>query len=225
MAVHTMGNLVNIVTQLHTRTRRDYLSRMLDEKVECMRVAKRYGWEYWDGPRRYGYGGYKYDGRWERVARKLVERYALHDDARILDVGCGKGYLLYEFARILPGARTLGFDASRYALENAKEEIRPFLFEHRAESPYPFADKEFDLVVCVTTLHNLQLFDLRDALGEIERVGKQKLVVVESFRSDAELFNLQCWALTCEVFLTPEAWVWFFGESGYTGDYEFIFFE
>ncbi len=220
-----MGKLLNVVTQLHKKTKRDYIGRMMDEKVKCMKIAKKYGMEYWDGDRRFGYGGYKYDGRWDVVARKLIEIYDLKNDARILDVGCGKAYLLYELKNLLSEAQVAGFDISEYGIENSKEEIRENLFIHKAQDPYPFGDKEFDLVISLTTLHNLHLYDLKSALKEIERVGKNKFIVVESFRNEEELFNLQCWALTCETFLNPKEWVWLFGEFGYRGDYEFIYFE
>lgn len=220
-----MSEMLDIVTKLHRRTKRDYVGRMNDNKIACMEIAKKYGFDYWDGERRYGYGGYKYDGRWEVVARDLIEHYKLPEDASILDAGCGKGYLLYEFGKLLPKARIAGFDISDYALQNAKEEIKSNLFRHRAQDRFPFKDREFDLVVSITTLHNLQVFDLKSALCEMERAGKNKYMVVESFRNNSELFNLQCWALTCESFFTPEAWKWLFDEFGYTGDYEFIFFE
>jgi len=220
-----MGRLLDIVTPLHTRTTRDYLARMHDAKVECMQVARRYDGDYWDGDRRFGYGGFRYDGRWQAVARKLVETYNLQQDAAILDVGCGKGFLMYELQQLLPQARISGFDISAYAIANAKEEIRDRLFIHHAQDPYPFAEKEFDLVVSLTTLHNLQLPALKTALKEMERVGKNKYLVVEGYRNEQELFNLQCWALTCAAFFTPEEWIWLLAEFGYNGDYEFIYFE
>jgi ubiquinone/menaquinone biosynthesis C-methylase UbiE len=190
-----------------------------------MKVARRYDKDFWDGDRRYGYGGHRYDGRWEPVARKLIERYRLKDGASILDVGCGKGFLLYEFKKILPKARVAGFDISSYAIKNSKEEVKSSLFVHRAQDELPFKDKEFDLVVSITTLHNVPVNELKKALQEIERVGRNKYITMESFRNEDELYNLQCWALTCESFFRPEGWVWLFNEAGYTGDYEFIFFE
>lgn len=220
-----MGKSLNIITPLHKKTDRDYIKRMTDGKIECMKVAREYGKEYWDGDRRYGYGGYRYDGRWKVVAEKLIELYNLQEDAKILDVGCGKGFLLYEFKKLLPRSKITGFDISEYAIENAKEEIKPNLFVHRAQEPYHFGDKEFDLVISITTLHNLYIYELKSALKEIERVGKNKYIVVESYRNDEELFNLQCWALTCEAFFKPEEWRWLLDEFGYNGDYEFIFFE
>jgi len=198
---------------------------MTDDKVSCMKVARKYGKDFWDGDRRYGYGGYKYDGRWGVVAQKLIETYSLPDNAKILDVGCGKGFLLYEFTKLLPNAMVAGFDISTYAIENAKEEVKPYLFELGADSGYPYDDKEFDLVISITTLHNLPVDRLGVALREIERVGKNKYFAVESFRSELELFNLQCWALTCESFFRPEGWISLCGHAGYTGDYEFIYFK
>lgn len=220
-----MGLLRNYFTPLHTSTKRDYLSRMCDAKVECMKVARQFEADFWDGERRYGYGGFRYDGRWRTVAEQLVKDYGLTGDCSILDVGCGKGFLLYELQQLLPDARIVGFDISDYAIANAKDEIRDKLFIHRAQDPFPFKDHEFDLVISLTTLHNLHLPDLKMALQEMERVGKQKYLVVEAYRTEEELFNLQCWALTCAAFFTPEEWVWLFREFCYTGDYEFVYFE
>jgi len=220
-----MGKLRNIVTPLHKKTARDYVARMVGDKIHCMEVAKQYGFDYWDGDRKYGYGGYRYDGRWEVVARGLIEAYGLQDGAKILDVGCGKAFLLYELKRLLPNAEIAGFDSSEYALENAKEEVRDRIFLHRAEDTFPYADEHFDLVISLGTLHNLPIFGLKSALREMERVAKQGYLMVEGYRSDAELFNLQCWALTCESFFRPDEWVWLFQEFGYSGDYEFIYFK
>lgn len=220
-----MGRPLNIITPLHKKTQRNYLERMANDKVGCSKIAREYGRDYWDGERKFGYGGYKYDGRWEGVARKLIEEYKLSQNARILDVGCGKGFLLYEFKKLLPQSEVAGFDVSSYAIEHAKEEIESKLFVHRAQDPYPYKDKTFDLVISITTLHNLYLHELKASLREIERVGRNKYLVVESYRNDRELFNLQCWALTCNSFFSVDEWVWLFKEFGYSGDYEFIFFE
>jgi len=220
-----MKRILEVITPLHKKTPRDYLGRMADDKIECMKVAKQYGREYWDGQRKYGYGGYRYDGRQEAVAKQLIEIYGLNDNSAILDVGCGKGYLFYEFKKLLPGCKIKGIDASEYAIENAKPEVRPYLSLRRAQDTGCFKDKEFDLVVSITTLHNLAVRDLKTALQGIERIGRDKYIAVESFRNEAELFNLECWALTCQAFFSAQDWIWLFKEFNYTGDYEFIYFE
>ena len=221
-----MGKLVNYVTPLHQATRRTYIDRMLDEKVHCMIKAKQYEYDYWDGDRRYGYGGYKYmPGHWKPVAESLIENYKLDNDSSVLDVGCGKAYLLYEMKLILPGLRVVGFDISNHGLSDSRPEIRDNLFIARAQDPYKFNDNEFDLVISLGCLHNLRIFELQIALSEIERVGKQGYIMLESYRNEQEQFNLQCWALTCESFFDHEEWPWIYNHFGFTGDYEFIYFE
>ena len=221
-----MGKLVNYVTPLHQATSRAYIDRMVDDKVHCMLKAKEYEADYWDGDRRYGYGGYKYmPGRWKPVAEALIENYGLTNDSSVLDVGCGKAYLLYEMKLLLPGLRVAGFDISKHGLADAQEEIRDSLFIHRAQDPYPFEDNEFDLVISLGCFHNLRIFELETALAEVERVGRQGYVMLESYRNELEQFNLQCWALTCESFFDSKEWCWIYEHFGYTGDYEFIYFE
>ena len=221
-----MGQLVNYVTPLHRRTRRDYLGRMNDEKVQCMVRARAYGEDYWDGSRRFGYGGYRYmAGRWRPVAEALIRQYGLKPGDGVLDVGCGKGFLLYEMQLVMPELRLVGIDVSAHALADAHPDFKGQLVRHRAQDALPFGDDEFTLIVSLGTLHNLRLFDLKTALAEIERVGRHGYVMVESYRNEQELFNLQCWALTAESFLDPDEWVWIYDLFGYTGDYEFIYFE
>jgi len=221
-----MGKLLNIVTPLHKMTARKYIDRMVDEKVHCMLKAKEYEADYWDGDRRYGYGGYRYmEGRWKPVAEGLIETYNLTNESKVLDVGCGKGFLLYEIKLLLPGIELTGFDISIHGLSDAKEEIHDNLFRYRAQDRYPYGDNHFDLVISLGCIHNLRIFELETAVKEIERVGKHKYVMVESYRNEEEQFNLQCWALTCESFFDTAEWIWLYNHFGYTGDYEFIYFE
>ncbi len=220
-----MGRLLHIVTPLHKRTKRDYLARMTDDKVHCMLKAKEYELDYWDGSRRYGYGGYTYDGRWKPVAQAFVDLYGLKSNARILDVGCGKGFLLHEFKGLLPDADVAGFDVSCHALADAPETVRDNLFRYRAQDPLPWGDAHFDLVVSLGVLHNLRIPELKTALAEIERVGRSKYIMLESYRNEQEMFNLECWALTAETLLHTADWIWLYHHFGYSGDYEFIYFE
>jgi len=221
-----MGKLLNIVTPLHKSSKRDYLARMVDDKVQCMKLAKQYGKDYWDGERRYGYGGYKYiPGRWKTVAEELIGIYNLKSRSKVLDIGCGKGYLLYEIKLLIPDLDITGLDSSDYGLENAKDELKPFIFNHKAEVKLPYNNKEFDLVISLGTFHNLRLPELKIALTEMERVGKKGYLMLESYRNENELFNLQCWALTAESFFDKKEWIWLYKHFGYTGDYEFIYFE
>ena len=221
-----MGQLRNFATSLHQATRRDYLARMVDDKVTCMQIAKRYDEQYWDGDRRFGYGGHGYmPGRWRSAAEAIIRTYHLGPGSKVLDVGCGKGFLLHEMLLLEPMLRIVGMDISEHALTGATDLVKPHLRIQQAQTEYPFSDNEFDLVISLGTLHNLRLFELKVALSELERVGRQGYVMLESYRNEQELFNLQCWALTCESFFDQDEWIWLYQEFGYSGDYEFIYFE
>lgn len=218
---------IDFIGKLHSRTKRDYVGRVVEhDKAESAEIAKQYGRDYWDGERHLGYGGYSYDGRWRSVADDMAAHYGLKAGDRILDIGCGKGYLLYEFTQAVPGVEVAGIDISEYAVENAKEEVKPFLQVENA-TDLPFDDNSFDYVVSLGALHNLRIPELFTGFREMERVGRgtKKYFMVESFRNERERANLLYWQLTCESFHAPDDWAWIAGEAGYTGDYGFIFFE
>ena len=217
---------IDFVSDLHKRTKRDYVARVIsDDKAECSTVAKKYGYDYWDGDRKYGYGGYYYDGRWRSVAEKIAKHYKLQAGQRVLDVGCGKAFLLYELTRVVPGLEVVGIDISEYGIQNSKEEVRECLQIAEAQN-LPFEDDSFDLVISLTTLHNLKIFDLKKAVQEIERVSRgNSYIMVESFRNDKEEVNMLYWQLTCASYYSVEEWEWLYREWGYTGDYSFIYFE
>jgi ubiquinone/menaquinone biosynthesis C-methylase UbiE len=215
----------DFVSSIHKKTKRDYLGRVNEfPKAEAAKLAKKFDKDYWDGDRKVGYGGFRYDGRWRSVAEALAQHYQLKKGDKVLDVGCGKGFLLYDLTQVVPGLEVTGLDISQYAIDNSKEEIRPFL-QHGTAAKLPFADHAFDLAISINTLHNLHCYDLDRALREFERVAKKKYLVVESYRNEDEKANLLYWQLTCESFCTPEEWDWWFKHTGYTGDHSFIYFE
>jgi|TARA_B110000027_G_C16121555_1_gene303334 SAM-dependent methyltransferase len=220
-----MGTLKNYMQLLHNSSKRNYKKRMMENKVSCMIIAKKYGSKYWDGNRKFGYGGYKYiPGRWETVAKKLIKDYRLDNNSKILDLGCGKGYLLFEIKKILPKIIFIGLDYSKYAILNSHPEVKKNIKFHDCKNKLKYKNNHFDLVISTGVLHNLKLHDLNLCLNEISRVGKKNYIMVESFRNDLELFNLQCWALTCEIFFDNKTWIRMIKKFKNI-DYEFIYFK
>jgi SAM-dependent methyltransferase len=217
---------IDFLRPLHTGTKRDYIERVTaHDKADCAAVAKQWGFDYWDGARQYGYGGYRYDGRWRPVAEAMAAYYGLKPGDRVLDIGCGKGFLLYELTQAVPGLDVAGIDVSEYGIAHAKEEVRPFL-KIGTCTQLPWADGYFDFVYSLNVFHNLHNYELWAALKEMQRVSRQhRYVCAESYRNEREKANLLYWQLTCETFHTPAEWTWLFAQAGYTGDHGFIYFE
>jgi SAM-dependent methyltransferase len=212
--------LVNFIQDIHNSTKRDYLPRMNADKVHCSEVARKFDKDFFDGDRRYGYGGYKDDGRWKPLAQKLVDRYKLNSKSKVLDIGCGKGFLLRDIQEIC-GCEIIGYEISDYCLTNSV--IDSYKFNAGVDNIF----QDYDLIISINTLHNLLLPNLKHALQQISEHAYtgNSYIVVESYRNVQELFNLQCWAFTCEQFLRPEEWRFLFRQWKYLGDWEFIYFE
>ena len=213
-----MNSEINLLDRLPP-VKRDVARRAAEKTPEDRAIAKRFDKDFFDGERRHGYGGYRYDGRWLPVARRIVEHYALPRDAAILDVGCAKGFLLFDFKQVLPGSTVRGLDVSRYAKDHAHDGMGEFIDIGSADSlPYP--DQSFDLVLSINSIHNLPLKACSQALGEMERVSRaHKYVTVDAWRTKDEHRALLQWILTAETYMHVDDWMKTFAEVGYTGDY------
>ena len=128
-------------------------------------IARQFGEDFFDGDRLYGYGGYNYHPRfWQETVKRFRDYYQLPEDAKILDVGCGKGFMLYDFKQLMAHSRVVGLDISDYAILNAKPEVKSYLEVGNAKK-LPYADNSFDLVISINTIHNLPLTECQQALG------------------------------------------------------------
>ncbi len=221
-----MSKELSFLQKNHKNTKRNYLQRMQDNKIFCMGVAKKYENQYWDGNRKFGYGGYRYiPGRLTEITKLLIARFKLTNKSKILDVGCGKGFLLYEIKKFLPGATVVGLDISKHGIRNCHPSLKNNVKIFDVKKKLPFKDGQFDLALSFGLYHNFSIFELEKSIKEFSRVSKKNYLMVESYKNDKQLFNLQCWALTCESFFSPKEWEWIFKKFKYKGDYEFIYFD
>ena len=213
-----MSRYIDLLHSL-PKPKRDINKRASAKDPEVIRIAKQFGREYWDGDRKYGYGGYEYDGRWLSVARDLIKFFDLKPGSRVLDVGCGKGFLVYDLMKEGKPIDAYGIDISQYAIKNSPSSIRIKLKQGTAEN-LPYDDKSFDMVVSINTLHNLPRDGVIRALREIERVSRGKsYVVVDSYYNSAQKLEFLNWMLTAETHMYPHEWIELFDEAGYTGHY------
>lgn len=204
----------------YPQTKRDVDERIEEKTEEDKKIAREFGKEFFDGERKQGYGGYNYNPRfWIGVVKDMIKHYGLTKDSKILDIGCAKGFMLYDFTRLCPGITVRGIDISKYAIKNGKEEVRKFLSVGDAKDLSEFENNEFDLVVSITTIHNLPLEECKQALREIQRVGKNAFITVDAWRNDEEKKRMNSWNLTGLTYMHVDDWKKLFEEVRYTGDY------
>ncbi len=204
----------------YPRTKRNIAERGQMKTEDDRAIARQFGKEFFDGERRHGYGGFNYQPRfWQPVIPDFQKHYNLQPKSRVLDIGCAKGFMLYDFLQLLPGVQVTGVDVSSYAIENAEPLVRPFVQRADARA-LPFEDSCFDLVIAINTLHNLSGKDLEIALQELMRVSKgNAFITVDAYRDDAEKEAMYAWNLTAQTILHVDEWKKLFAKVGYTGDY------
>jgi ubiquinone/menaquinone biosynthesis C-methylase UbiE len=201
------------------KTNRNIKKRADTKDPAVVAIAKQYGEMYWDGPREYGYGGYVYDGRWRVVARDIIKHFGLKTGMRLLDVGCGKGFLVKDLMLECPGLEVFGLDVSFYALMICEKEVVGRLHLGTAEK-MPFPDKSFDCVLSLNTIHNFPRSRAIKAMKEIQRLsGGCGFVQVDSYHTQEQKDIFESWVLTAEFHDYPAGWLKVFEEAGYTGDY------
>lgn len=204
----------------YPRTKRDINKRGHEKTEADIAVARMFGKEFFDGDRRTGYGGFQYNPKfWQPTIRDFIDRYNLTSESKLLDIGCAKGFMIYDFVTALPGLKVSGIDISAYAIENAKNEIKPYLQVADARE-LPFDDQSFDLVISINTLHNLEISDIEKAINEIKRVSRcSSYITVDAYRNQMEKEAMFNWNLTAKTIMSVEEWTRFFKEVAYNGDY------
>ena len=204
----------------YPKTTRKVEERGQEKTEEDRKVGRMFGKDYFDGERRFGYGGYQYHPRfWQPVMPTFIEHFGLSKNSSVLDVGCGKGFMLHDLAAAVPGITVQGIDISQYAIANAIDDMKPFLQTGNA-AQLPFEDKSFDVVIAVNTVHNLPLEECKQSLREIQRVARRgAFVTMDAYRNDEEKKRMDAWNLTALTYMHVDEWKALFKEVGYTGDY------
>lgn len=211
---------IDLMSRYPRSARADVTAERATVSEEDCQIARQFGREYFDGPRRLGLGGYRYDPKYfTPVVEDMIAHYGLTENSAILDVGCAKGFMLHDFRRALPGCRVAGVDISTYCLENAMESVAGEL-RYASCDELPFDDDSFDLVVSIATIHNLDIDGVKRSLREIMRVSRgNAFIKVNGYRTTEERYALEAWNLVARTILSVEEWEAIFDEVGYSGDY------
>jgi len=218
-----MGKEVNLMEN-YPVTKRDIKGRLESKKDENKIIARQFGKDFFDGSRGHGYGGFSYNSRfWEPVIPSFQRHWSLDKHNSVLDIGCAKGFMIYDLQRLIPGIQVFGIDISKYAIENAKHEVKEFCKVASATS-LPFEDKSIDVSISITTLHNLEEKDLIIALLEIERVSKKgSFITLDAYKNSEEKERMDAWNLTAKTVKHVDDWKVLFKDVGYSGDYYWFF--
>ena len=214
-----MGNEIDLLKN-YPKTKRDTLERAKTKTQQDREIARKFGKEFFDGDRKHGYGGFNYNPKfWQPVIPTFVDYWKLNSKSSVLDVGCAKGFMLYDIKKLIPGIKVSGIDISHYAVNSADEKISKFLQVGNAKS-LPYDDNSFDVVISINTIHNLDKDECGMAIREISRVSKiNSFITVDAFRTEEEKRRMFEWNLTAKTILSVDEWKKFFKENNYTGDY------
>jgi len=214
-----MGREINLL-QNYPNSSRSVLDRGMSKTPKDQEIARKFGEEFFDGSRSHGYGGFNYHKRfWQNVIPDFQQYWRLSKDDLVLDIGCAKGFMLYDMQRLIPGIEVYGVDISEYAIKHVMNEVREFCQVSNA-TQLPFDDKSIDVSISITTLHNLDEVDLITALSEIERVTRRgSFITLDAYRSNEERDRMNAWNLTAKTVKHVDEWKVFLNDVGYTGDY------
>jgi len=204
----------------YPKTKRNLEERAEAKTEEDKAIGRKFGEDYFDGDRKHGYGGFGYQPRfWQPVVPAFIDKYGLTGNSKVLDVGSGKGFMMHDFAELIPGIIVKGIDISEYGVENTIDDMKDHVVVANANN-LPFEDNSFDLVISINTVHNLPIEDCKRALKEIMRVTKKDaFVTMDAYRSDEEKDRMDMWNLTALTYMSVSDWENLFKEVGYTGDY------
>lgn len=214
-----MGQEIDLLAD-YPRTKRNLDQRAQEKSEQDRAIARQFGRDFFDGDRRHGYGGFSYQPRfWQPVIPAFQKHFGLTAHSSVLDVGCAKGFMLHDMAAAIPGIAVRGVDISEYAIENAIEDMKPFVSVADAKA-LPFADKSFDVVISINTVHNLDREECGQSLREIQRIARKgAFITVDAYRDEEERKRMYDWNLTGRTIMHVDEWRAFFAENGYTGDY------
>ena len=178
--------------------------------------------ELYDGDRNNGYGGYRYDGRWVKVAKKICSEYNLSNKSSFLHLGCEKGFLMYDLNNLYPEMDICGVETSKYAIEYSMKNIKNKIINSNYIDLKNFKDNTFDFVYATGVVYAFNITDAIKCLKEIKRITKKNsFVTLASYTNEEDYWLFKNWTLLGATILLKKEWESILKHIGYQGDYYF----
>ena len=178
--------------------------------------------DFFDGNRNYGYGGFKYDGRWKSVAEKICNEYKLNNSLSFLQIGCEKGFLLKDLKDKYKKMRIDGIETSNYAITNSIPDAKENIKYCNNYTDLEYGDSEFDFIFALGVVYTHNLTNAIKCLREIQRVGKGKsFITLASYENRDDYWLFKQWSLLGTTILRKNEWRKVLSHVNYSGDYSF----
>lgn len=213
---------VNLLGSYPNPKNKRYVSENL-RTIKHRIVASYRGKEFYDGKRIYGMGGFKYDGRWKEVAKKISKKYYLNNRSSILQLSSKKGFLLHDFKKQFPKMKVCGIETSDYAIQKTMKEVKKNTIKVETYTKLNFKNNSFDFVIALGVPYEYGLDGAIKCLKEIQRVSKgNSFITLGSYETLKEFWQLRQWTLLGITLLKENEWKQVLKHVKYTGDYEFV---
>ena len=196
------------------------VNRVVKRSLKNKLIAWGEDQEYYDGDRNNGYGGFNYDGRWLKLLPRIIKKFKLNNNSKILDLGCKKGFIMKDFKILLPKAKVYGIEDHKYPIENAEIEIKKNITFSKYYN-IPFKDGYFDFVIGFSSIYKYNFADVVKTLKEINRVAKKSLITVGSYSNNKEKEVFDKWTLLGTTVLHKKEWQELFKLVKFKGNYYF----
>lgn len=184
-------------------------------------IASYKNFEFYDGDRNNGFGGFKYDGRWLPIAKKIINHYKLKENSKILHIGCDKGFLLNDFLIINKNLNVYGAESSQYAIDNSLNSVKSKI-KYKDEYIFDLEDGYFDFIIAIGVVYAENLKRAIKIIKEIQRLSNGKsFITLASYRNKEEYDLFKDWTLLGTLILKENEWEEVMTHCGYTGDYYF----
>lgn len=143
--------------------------------------SEHYDERYFAGSWRDGDNRYDLETRRRLEARNPALIKEVFAPAKVLDVGCGPGFLLFLLHEL--GVDVRGIDYAAASLELAPPEIRDRIAIAETSS-FDCGEREFDLVICREVFEHLTVLQVRESVRQICRASSRYVYVTTRFHPD-----------------------------------------